>query len=144
MRSERIEIDDVMALYVGLHSPMMMKKYLEARQKAIMHNVPQANLVLGRTYGVLLWLEQLEELCILAGMTRRDAKLFRQYRFLNDYSRERMKTKFIDGIMRLGNTREDAYILYEFIAYSACDTWKRTGVAEHVRQFVKVQNSMMP
>lgn len=137
MRSERLEIDDVAALYIGLHSPMMMKRYLEARQNAIIHKVPQANIALGRTYGVLMCLEQLEELCFLAGMPRRDAKLFRNYRFQKEDVRDRLRMNFLNGMKRLGNSREDSYVLFEYIAYTACDTWNREGVMEHVRQFIK-------
>ena len=137
MKFERLEFDDVAALYIGLHSRSSLDRYMTAREHPIVHKVTEANVILSRTYGVLLYLEDLQELLVLAGMNPKDAKKFRMYTYLSDSVREDLREGFVGGIMKLGYSREDAFVLFEYLAYTACDAFKRDGVAANVRKFIR-------
>lgn len=137
MRIERLELEDVMLMQVAINSSFVMERYLTARRSAIIHKVAEANLILSRTFGILVWFEQVVDLCKLAGLSRKEAKLFRNYQYISVDRREHLKYDFIRGIIKLDYTRDDALRLFEVLAYTACDTWKRYGVAEQVKQFFK-------
>ena len=137
MRYERIEFDDVCALYIGLHSRSTLDRYMTAREHPIVHKVAETNVILSRTYGVLLYLEDLWDILVLAGMNPKDAKKFRMYTYLRDSERENLRERFVCGIRKLGYSREDAFILFDYVAYTACDTFRRDGVAANVRKFIR-------
>lgn len=136
MRSERLELEDVMLMQVAINSPFVMERYLSARRCAVIHNVTEANLILSRTFGILVWLEQVVDICQLAGLGSRDAKLFRNYQHIPVDRREKLKYDFIQGILKLGYSRDDALRLFEVLAYTACDTWKHDGIAAQIKQFL--------
>ncbi len=137
MKYERIEFDDICALYIGLHLPFQLERYMTARQYAVVHKVSEANVILGRTHGVLLYLEDLKEIVSLAGLNQKDAKNFRIYTHLNESEQERLINEFLGGIKQLGYSREDAFELFEYVAYTACDTFRREGVFAQVRKFIQ-------
>ena len=137
MKYERIEFDDVCALYIGLHNRSTLDRYMTAREHPIVHKVAEANVILSRTYGVLLYLEDLWDILALAGMNPKDAKKFRMYTYLRDSDREILRERFVFGIRKLGYSREDAFILFDYVAYTACDTFRREGVAANIRKFIR-------
>jgi DNA polymerase III alpha subunit len=137
MKFERLEFDDVAALYIGLHCRSSLDRYMTAREHPIVHQVTEANVILSRTYGVLLYIEDLQEILVLAGMNPRDAKKFRMYTYLRDSDRANLREKFVGGIMNLGYSRNDAFMFFEYVAYTACDTFRRDGVAANVRKFIR-------
>lgn len=136
MRVERIELEDVMLTVIGINASNVMVRYLNARQCAIKHKIPEVNLILSRTYGVLVWRHQVDELTRLAGLTAKEAKLFRVYQFISIDKRDALMQKFMTGMLESGYDEQDAMDLFQLLAYTACDTWKREGVAAQVKQFL--------
>lgn len=45
MKFERLEFDDVAALYIGLHSRSSLDRYMTAREQPIVHKVTEANVI---------------------------------------------------------------------------------------------------
>ena len=109
MRKERLHTEDVMAMVVGLHYPSAFQRYMIARQKAVIHKIAEVNTLLERTFGVLLYTEDLISLCALAGIHRKEAKMLRDYEYLSCKQQERLKDEFIGGFQRLGYHRESIY-----------------------------------
>ena len=143
MRKERLHTEDVMAMIVGLYFPFAFKRYMCARQKAVIHRIAEANTVLQRTFGVLLYVEDLIALCKLAGMSRRDSKLFRIYENLSVDQQRRLKNAFVGGFEKLGYSKESIYPLFHFVAYTACECLTREYVAASVRGYIKQASQLM-
>ena len=122
MRKERLHTEDVMAMVVGLHYPSAFQRYMIARQKAVTHKIAEANTILERTFGVLLYTEDLISLCALAGIHRKEAKMLRDYEYLSCKQQERLKDEFIGGFQRLGYNRESITRLRDTLLFNEpCD-----------------------
>lgn len=134
---QRLETEDIYALFVGLHFPFALKRYLGAKEHPVYHKVAEANVILARSWGTILYYEEIIDLCALAGLKIRDAKLFRSYQFLSAKEQERLMKTFIAGYMKLGYSREDVYELFHYMAYTASDCLKREYVAKHVKRYIE-------
>lgn len=143
MRKERLQTEDVMAMVVGLKFPFAFKRYMGARQKTVVHKIPEANTLLERSFGVLLYVEDLIALCELAGISRKDAKLFRVYEFLSQKQKMRLMNDFISGFENLGYSKENIYPLFHYIAYTACETLKKEYVVASVKRYIKQAEQLM-
>ena len=143
MRKERLQTEDIMAMVVGLHYPFAFNRYMSARQKAVLHKIPEANTLLDRSFGVLLYVEDLIALCELAGMSRKDAKFFRSYEFLSHKQQMQLKNDFIVGFENLGYSKENIYPLFHYIAYTACETLKKEYVVASVKRYIKQAGQLM-
>lgn len=132
-----------MAMVVGLHYPFAFNRYLTARQKAVLHKIPEVNILLERSFGVLLYVEDLIEICGLAGISRKDSKLFRHYEFLSHQQQMRLKNDFILGFEKLGYSKENICPLFHYIAYTACETLKKEYVAASVKRYIKQAEQLM-
>lgn len=143
MRKERLQTEDIMAMVVGLHYPFAFNRYLTARQKAVLHKIPEVNILLERSFGVLLYVEDLIEICGLAGISRKDSKLFRHYEFLSHQQQMRLKNDFILGFEKLGYSKENICPLFHYIAYTACETLKKEYVAASVKRYIKQAEQLM-
>lgn len=143
MRKERLQTEDIMAMVVGLHYPFAFNRYMSARQKAVVHKIPEANILLDRSFGVLLYVEDLIALCELAGMSRKDAKLFRSYEFLSHKQQMQLKNDFIVGFENLGYSKESIYPLFHFVAYTACECLKKEYVVASVKRYIKQAGQLM-
>ena len=143
MRKERLDTEDIMAMVVGLHYPIAFKRYMSARQKTVIHKIAEANTILERTFGVLLYSEDLIDLCNLAGMNRKDSKLFRSYEYLSVDQQRRLKNAFVGGFEKLGYSKESIYPLFHFVAYTACECLTREYVAASVKRYIKQASQLM-
>ena len=132
-----------MAMVVGLHYPFAFNRYMTARQKVVLHKIPEVNTLLERSFGVLLYVEDLIEICGLAGISRKDSKLFRSYEFLSKKQQIRLKNDFILGFEKLGYSKENIYPLFHYIAYTACETLKKEYVAASVKRYIKHSEQLM-
>ena len=59
MWKEILHTEDVMAMVVGLRYPSAFQRYMIARQNAVIHKIAEVNTLLERTFGVLLYTEDL-------------------------------------------------------------------------------------
>lgn len=143
MRKERLHTEDVMAMVVGLRYPLAFKRYMIARQKAVIHKIAEVNTLLERTFGVLLYTEDLISLCALAGIHRKEAKMLRDFEYLSCKQQERLKDEFIGGFQRLGYHRESIYPLFYYIAYTAKECIKREYVAASVKNYISQASQLM-
>ena len=143
MRKERLQTEDVMAMVVGLHYPVAFNRYMSARQKAVVHKITEVNTLLQRSFGVLLYVEDLIEICGLAGISRKDSKLFRHYEFLSHQQQMRLKNDFIVGFEKLGYSKENIYPLFHYIAYTASETMKKEYVAASVKMYIRQAEQLM-
>lgn len=143
MRKERLHTEDVMAMVVGLHYPSAFQRYMIARQKAVIHKIAEVNTILERTFGVLLYTEDLISLCALAGIHRKEAKMLRDYEYLSCKQQERLKDEFIGGFQRLGYHRESIYPLFYYVAYTAKECIKREYVAASVKNYISQASQLI-
>jgi hypothetical protein len=143
MRKERLQTEDIMAFVVGMHYPLALERYMAARYNVIIHRVPEVNTLLQRTFGVLLYIEDLIAICQLGGINKRDARLFCSYEYLSLNERERLKKNFIEGFMKLGYSRGSVDSLFRIIAYTSCECLKREYVAACVKNYIKQTAQMM-
>lgn len=99
MRKERLHTEDLIAFIVGMEHPSAFQRYMSARYNVMIHHIPEVNTLLQRTFGVLLYIEDLIAICQLGGINKRDARLFCSYEYLSLNERERLKKNFIEGFI---------------------------------------------
>lgn len=143
MWKEILHTEDVMAMVVGLRYPSAFQRYMIARQNAVIHKIAEVNTLLERTFGVLLYTEDLISLCVLAGIGRKEAKMLRDFEYLSCKQRDRLKDEFIDGFQKLGYSRESIYPLFYYVAYTAKECIKREYVVASVKNYISQASQLM-